>query len=181
MAPQRSTPRLDARGNAVGVVGPCRRRDLRRAFTRLRAARDDVHRAAGGAAAIQHGPARAQNLDALDRGERNRSEVGRREFVLRDPLTVHQDQRVLVAGDAETAQVDLTVRAAGIVANGEPDFPGQHFRQCPGSAVADLLRSDDRDADRRLLRLLFEPVGGDDDFGRGEIAFGKRDRRRDGQ
>ena len=81
------------------------------------AARNDVDRAARGAGAIEHGTRAAHDLDPFDRFERYRRELRRLEIRFRKPQSIEQHERVLVARDAEAAQVDLRVLRAGEIAD----------------------------------------------------------------
>ena len=93
-----------ATGYGVGRVGGYGTRELRTGYRgmeqRLGISQQDAH-----------------VLDALDRLERNRRELRRFEIAFGEPQAIEQHQRVLVAGDAEAAQVELRVLCARQVAN----------------------------------------------------------------
>lgn len=129
-----------------------------------RRAGDDVDRAAARAAAIKHGTGPAEDLDAFDAVEWDRRQAGADQFVLGDALAVNQDQRVLVAGHAEAAQVERRIRRADEVdAAMHAAELVENFADGGGCAVADFVGGDHLGGDRVFLLGGFETGGGDDD------------------
>ena len=127
-AEERALP-VVARATFDRAVAASAREGVRARFPRHTATRDDVDRAAGGATAVEHRATSAHDLDTLDRFERDGRELRRFELVLRDAQAVDEDQRVLVAGDAEAAQVDLLVLRAGEIADLKQPELREYVRQ----------------------------------------------------
>ena len=149
---------------------------------RLRTAGDDVDRPAGRPAAVGDAAAAGEDLDPLDRFQRDRRQVRRREVDRREPHAVEEHQRILVAGDPEAAQVELLVRRAGRVADMHaaelPDDLGQRAR----GAARDVPGADHARADRRPERTLRKAGGGDDDPVEGVLrdcgcTYGRSDKK----
>src|SRR4029077_12536712 len=99
----------------LGAVAAGTREGERTLLAWTAAARNDVDGAACGAGAVEHRAAAAHDLDALDRFEGNRGKLRRLEIALRERQPVEQHERVLVAGNAEAAQVELRVLRPGEV------------------------------------------------------------------
>ncbi|MCZ7562495.1 MAG: hypothetical protein M5U08_00775 [Burkholderiales bacterium] len=144
-----------------GVEPPDARRHRAGARAALGRARDDVDRAAGRTAAVQHAAAAAHDLDALDRldGDRRPGRVG--EIDLVQSPAVEQEQRVLVGGDAEAAQIHLLVGAPGEVADRHAGLLREELRQRARGARGDVLGGDDGHPDRRVQPVLREARRGD--------------------
>ncbi len=145
------------------AVAPGARLAVALRLARLAALGDDVDGAAACAAAVEHGATAAQDFNPLDRVQRNAGELRRGQFVLRNPDAVDQDQRVLVAGDAEAAQVDLLARRAGVVADMDQAELGQDLGQVGGGALFDVVRGNDGDPHRQVALAVWKTGRRDDD------------------
>jgi len=113
--------------------------------------------------AVGNGAAAGQDLDALDRLQRNGRQARCADVVLVDPHAVQQHQRVLVCRNAEAAQVELLVRRPGVVAHVNAAQLGQQFGQRSRPARIDVGRINDARADRSVAQALGKARRRDDD------------------
>jgi len=95
----------------------------------LRRLGDDVYRAAGGVITIERGAATARDFDALDGRQGNGRPFHRAQVEAVQSLAVEQHQRVLIAGHAETAQVNGIIRRTRSVADMDARLLRQQFWQ----------------------------------------------------
>ena len=136
---------------------------MRAALARARAASGDVDGAAGCSRAIEHRAAAAHDLDALDRFQRDGGKLRRFEIALGETQAVHEHQRVLVAGDAEAAQVELRVLRAGEITDLQQAVLGEDVAEIGRRALADVVRRDHGHAHRQVASRVGKACGGDDD------------------
>src|SRR6267143_3510414 len=129
-----------------------------------RRARHDVDHAGRGIVPVQYRAGAAQDLDALDRRQRDRRPLHAGEGDVVQPPAVEQDQRVLRAGRAEPAQVDGSVGSvvAEQVFHREPDLRVKQLGNGARGAPGDLLLADHGDARRQAADVLGKARGGDD-------------------
>src|SRR3954464_407553 len=154
---------IERRARFVRAVAAEAPEHLCAALARPRAARDDVDGAAGGAAAVLHGAAAAHDLDALDRVDRDRRKLRRLELVLADAQPIEEHEGVLVAGDAEAAQVELRILRAREIADLQQAELRQDVAEVGRGASADVFRGDDGYADRQVAFGIRKTRGGDHD------------------
>ena len=88
-----------------------------------------------------------------------RFEVG-----LRQPQSVEQHQRVLVAGDAKAAQIELRVLRSGEIADLQQTELGEDVAEIRRGALADVVRGDEGHADRQIALGVRKARRGDDDL-----------------
>src|SRR6266480_7607665 len=130
-----------------------------------RRARHDVDHARRGIVPVQYRAGAAQDLDALDRRQRDRRPLHAGEVDVVQPPAVEQDQSVLRAGGAEPAQVDGGVGSvvAEQVLRGEPDLLIEQLGNSARGALGDLVPANHGDARRQAADVLGKARGSDDD------------------
>jgi len=104
-------------------------------------------------------PGSAQDLDALDGAQWNRGEAGCDQLVFVDALAIEQDQGVLVAGHAKSAQVNLPVGVSRVVAGMNAAEFDQHFGNRRSRGTGDIGCSDDGNTACELLGTAVESAG----------------------
>ena len=122
---------------------------------------DDIDSATGGAAAIEHRAATAENLDALDGRQRNGRPIYRELFVLADAYTIEQHQRVLVAEYTKPAHIDLHVGRPGKIACAYAGKRLQQLRHGGCRTALDVLCRDDANANRITRGSVVKTRGSD--------------------
>ena len=162
-AAQRFALLYESRPRFLGTVAAGASQCMRAALARARAASDDVDGAAGSSRAIEHRAAAAHDLDALDRFQRDRGKLRRFEIALGETQAVHEHQRVLVAGDAEAAQVELRVLRAGEITDLQQAVLGEDVAEIGRRALADVVSRDHGHAHRQVASRVGKACGGDDD------------------
>ena len=142
---------------------------------------DDVDGSGGCAAAEQYRAATGQNFNAFDRIEGDAGESRTGLFVFTQALAVEQDQGVLIAGCAESAQVELHVAVASRVARVDPALAGEQFSHAGRAGIGNVGSADNANANRQLVERLGKSRGRNDDRGRGLRVRRKGSSERDGQ